>query len=232
MIGENRLATAQLRRRNRSVLEPLESPTTRWLATCMPGWVTPDMLTGLGFCGAVIAAAGYALSPRNSAMLWLASVGLVVNWFGDSVDGNLARVRGIERPAYGFFIDNATDVLEYAVFAVGLAFSGYVHWGLVFATLAAFYMVMSLGLIRAQAVNVFDIAFGGVGLTEVRCAFILANVVMYYAPPQEFLIFGISTTYPNLLTILWIASQVVTFLVVMYKTLRELAAQDPPKRPR
>jgi archaetidylinositol phosphate synthase len=231
MVGPNRL-NERLRRRNRSVLEPLESPATRWLAACLPGWVTPDMLTGLGFCGALIAAAGYALSPRNSAMLWLASFGIVVNWFGDSLDGNLARVRGIERPAYGFFVDNATDVLEYAVFAAGLALSGYVHWGLVFATLAAFYMVTLLGLIRAMTVNVFDIAFAGVGLTEIRCGFIFANLVMYYAPPDNFPILGGSITYPNLVAICWTAIQVLTFLVVMVKTLRELALLEPPKRSR
>jgi archaetidylinositol phosphate synthase len=217
------------RRQNRSLLEPLESPTTRWLATCMPGWVTPDMLTGLGLGGAIIAMAGYALSASHPAMLWLASVGIAVNWFGDSVDGNLARVRGIERPAYGFFIDNATDVFEYAVFALGWALSGYVQWELVFAMLAAFYMVMLLGLIKAQVTHVVDIAFGRIGMTEIRLEFILGNVVLFYLPPQQFSIAGVSATYPNLVVILWIAVQLVTFLVIMSRTLRDLAIQDPPK---
>ena len=118
------------------------------------------------------------------------------------------------------------------MFAAGLALSGYVHWGLVFATLAAFYMVTLLGLIRAMTVNVFDIAFAGVGLTEIRCGFIFANLVMYYAPPDNFPILGGSITYPNLVAICWTAIQVLTFLVVMVKTLRELALLEPPKRSR
>jgi archaetidylinositol phosphate synthase len=33
----------------------------------------------------------------------LANAGLILNWFGDSLDGSLARMRRIERPKYGFF---------------------------------------------------------------------------------------------------------------------------------
>jgi archaetidylinositol phosphate synthase len=217
-------------RQIRSILEPLETPALRWLAARVPGWTTPDMLTGLGFAGSVLCALGYALSARDSRMLWLASVGLVVNWFGDSVDGTLARVRGIERPLYGFFIDNATDVLEYAVFAVGFGLSGYVRWELVLGTLAAFYMMMLLELIIAQVTNVLPMAFNGIGLTEVRCGFICVNALIYFVPPQQIAVGGISTSYPDILSALWIAGQLATFLTVSVKTLRDLAKRDPPKR--
>jgi phosphatidylglycerophosphate synthase len=198
----------------------------------MPRWVTPDMLTAIGFFGAVISATGYFLAASDPTMLWLASAGIVVNWFGDSLDGNLARARGIERPVYGFFIDNCVDVLEYALFSVGMGLSGYVRWDFVLAALAAFYMMMLLGLIKARATNVFQIAFAGVGLSEVRCGFILVNAVMYFVPPQKFMIAGVTTTYPNVISMIWIATQVATFLITAIKTLRDLAAVDPPKRAR
>jgi archaetidylinositol phosphate synthase len=220
----------RLRRHNEGVLQRLERPALRWLSASIPGWVTPDMLTGLGFIGSLLAAAGYAACPYNSSFLWLASAGIAINWFGDSLDGNVARVRGIERPAYGFFVDNATDILEYAVFAVGMGLSGYIRWELVLGNLAAFYMMMLLGLIKSRVLDVFQISFGGMGLTEIRVVFIIVNAIMYFAPPVSFPIFGLSTTYPNIISASWIAIQVITFLIVAYRTLGHLAALDPPRR--
>ena len=221
---------AAMRRQNDGVLQFVERPTLRWLAGVMPAWVSPDLLTATGFAGMVVAAVGYGLASRDPAMLWLASAGLLVNWFGDSLDGTLARTRDIERPAYGFFIDNTIDVLEYAVFAVGMGLSGYLRWELVFAALAAFYMIMLIELIKARATNVLQISFGGVGLTEVRAVFIVLNAVMFFVSPTLFSIAGVTTTYPNVISALWIAVQVTTYLVVMITTLRELAAKDPPRR--
>ncbi len=220
----------RMRRHNEGVLQFLERPALRWLSAAMPGWVTPDMLTGLGFIGGLIAAAGYALAADDPTMLWVASAGIVVNWFGDSLDGSVARARGIERPAYGFFLDNTTDILEYAVFAVGIGMSGYMRWELVLGALAAFYMMMLLGLIKSRVMNIFQISFGGMGLTEVRVVFIFLNTLMYYVPPQPWAIFGIMTTYPNVISAMWIVVQVTTFLVVMFKSLRMLAALEPPRR--
>ena len=211
-------------------MQVFERPALAWLAAAMPGWVTPDMLTGLGFLGALIAAAGYALGGREPGMLWVASAGIAINWFGDSLDGNVARTRGIERPAYGFFIDNTTDILEYAVFALGMGLSGYIRWELVLANLAAFYMMMLLGLIKSQAMSVFQISFGGMGLTEVRVAFVLLNILIYFVPPEPFAFAGVTTTYVNVMSASWVVIQFVTFLVVMVTTLRLLAAQEPPRR--
>lgn len=222
----------RLRRHNEGILQFLERPALRWLSTAMPDWVTPDMLTALGLLGGIVAAAGYALAAYDSRMLWVTSAGIAINWFGDSLDGNVARARRIERPAYGFFLDNATDVLEYAIFAVGMGLSGYVRWELVLGTLSVFYMMMLLGLIKSRAMNVFQISFGGMGLTEIRVAFILVNALMYFSPPTPFTIGGVVTTYPNVISALWIAVQFVTFLVVMVNTLRVLHVQDPPRRRR
>jgi len=222
----------RLRRHNEGILQFLERPALRRLAASMPRWVTPDMLTAFGLFGSVVAAAGYALAPYASATLWIASIGIAINWFGDSLDGNVARARGIERPAYGFFIDNATDILEYAIFSIGMGLSGYVRWDLILAALAAFYMMMLLGLIKSRVMNVFQISFGGMGLTEIRIVFVLINALMYFVPPENFVLFGIRTTYPNVISAAWILVQVITFLVVTYNTMRLLAAQDPPKRPR
>ena len=95
----------------------------------MPSWVTPDFLTAIGFAGALITFGAYVLAGWDATWLWVASLGFVVNWFGDSLDGSLARYRQIERPRYGYFLDNAIDLVTQLLLAAGIALSGYHLWG-------------------------------------------------------------------------------------------------------
>ena len=99
------------RRWNKGLLWPAERGALLWLAAHMPQWVTPDLLTGIGFLGAMVTFAGYAWSGTQPVLLWVATLGLAINWFGDSLDGTLARARKIERPRYGYYLDNAIDCL-------------------------------------------------------------------------------------------------------------------------
>ena len=95
-----------------SILNPLEKKVLVWLAQRMPSWVTSDMLTFVGFLGAIVMATGYALANLNLNWLWLSCLGLLINWFGDSLDGSLARVRNTQRKTYGFYIDHNVDVIN------------------------------------------------------------------------------------------------------------------------
>src|SRR5262245_25426224 len=90
---------------------PLERPALRWLCERLPRWTTPDLLTAIGIGGGVIIAIGYWLCRVNKNFLWLVDTGLLVNWVGDSLDGNLARYRNIERFQYGYFIDHTVDTV-------------------------------------------------------------------------------------------------------------------------
>src|SRR5262245_42574741 len=76
------------------------------MAALLPDGVTPDQLTVLGLLGMLVAGAAYALSGRNPLFLHLSNLGLLVNWFGDSLDGTLARYRAKLRPRYGFYVDH------------------------------------------------------------------------------------------------------------------------------
>ncbi len=91
----------QSKRIQTSVLNAAEKKVLVWLAQRQPRWVTSDMLTAIGVVGAIVVAVGYILSNRHIGWLWLASLGFVINWYGDSLDGTLARVRGTQRPVYG-----------------------------------------------------------------------------------------------------------------------------------
>src|ERR1700761_3011968 len=98
------------------------------IATRLPSWIKPDQLTALGVAGALLTGTAYAGSVISPCLLWLAIIGLIINWFGDSLDGSLARVRRIERPCYGFFVDHTSDVISQAFIFVGLGLSPHMRF--------------------------------------------------------------------------------------------------------
>jgi archaetidylinositol phosphate synthase len=168
------------KRQNPSFLGFLERPALGWLSTHMPRWVTPDMLTIFGFLSAVLIGVSYALSKNNPAFLWLASFGFFLNWFGDSLDGTLARKRNIERPKFGFFIDHTTDALAEVIMFVGLGLSGYVDMTLALIALVGYFLMSIMVYIYTYACGTFRIAYIGLGPTEFRAIAIIANVLIFF----------------------------------------------------
>lgn len=217
--------TAMPARHNDGLLQPLERPALLWLAQRMPVWITPDVLTGIGFFGACLAAIGYGLVRWEPAFLWLASFGLLVNWFGDSLDGNLARFRNIERPRYGFFLDQNLDAVAQLLFAIGIGLSGLIRFELSMFTLGTYFLLSILSLVRAIISNVFAMTYGTIGLTELRIAFIVLNVVMYLFPPQTIFVRELSFTYPEILSVAWATSMLVAFFMSFRANLQQLAAE-------
>ncbi len=183
-------------------------------------------MTALGFAGSLIALVSYSLVARQPLLLWLVNVGLIVNWLGDSLDGKIARLRGIERPHYGLFLDQSIDVLAQLLFAAGLALSGYVRAEIVAAGFATFLMIAVQGLLRAEITRVFHLATGGIGLTEIRCLFFVANALFYFVPPRPIEIGKITITYADILGVLWIATNLVLYLVTMISELTALAREE------
>lgn len=156
-----------------------ERRTLRWIAARLPRAWMPDHLTAIGVAGALTIGAGYALSTRHPAWLWLATFGLAVNWFGDSLDGTLARVRQIERPKYGYYIDHMVDAFNTAVIGAGIGFSPYVAMPLAML-LVILYLCLSINVYLESSVHgQFDLGFGIVGPTEVRLLQALLNTVLF-----------------------------------------------------
>jgi archaetidylinositol phosphate synthase len=218
--------STDLERRNDGWLALPERRALTWLGARMPGFVSPDGLTALGFLGAALIFTGYVSAARAPAMLWLANVGLLVNWFGDSLDGTVARLRRIERPRYGFLLDQSVDVLEQLLVGVGLGLSGYVRLDIAAIGLAVYFMMSILTLLRAAVSRRFELAVGRIGLTELRCMFFALNVVMYLVPPQSAPLEIASLTYPNLLAIAWIFSTLVSYIATLVADLRKLAHEE------
>ena len=146
----------------------------------MPFWVTPDVCTFTGIIGAAVIMAGYILSRISPDFLWLASLGFIINWFGDSLDGTLARYRHIERPKYGYFVDHAVDVLNEMMMLVGLGLSYYIRLDLACLTLCLYLMLSILVFLRTFTNREFNISYSRLGPTEMRIGMILFNTVLYF----------------------------------------------------
>ena len=164
---------------NDILLGPLERPALRWLAAHMPPWVTPDTCTAISVIGALGIMISYALSRFDARFLWVASLGFVINWLGDSLDGTLARYRHIERPVYGFFIDHTADAFNEAMMFVGLGLTPYIRFDLACLSLSAYLLLSVLVFVRTCAVGEFKISYGKLGPTEFRVLAIMLNTAMY-----------------------------------------------------
>ena len=106
-----------------SILNGLEKKALVWMAERMPRWIVSDTLTIIGIFGSVMIAAGFLLSNSNINWLWLSIAGFIVNWYGDSLDGTLARVRNTQRPIYGYYLDHTVDIINEALMFIGIGLS-------------------------------------------------------------------------------------------------------------
>jgi archaetidylinositol phosphate synthase len=160
----------------------LERRTLLWLAARMPSWVSSDQLTLLGFVAMVLAGAGYLLARWHPVGLLLATVCLALNWFGDSLDGTLARVRNRQRPRYGFYVDHMVDSFGALLLMSGLAASAYIDWQIALSMLIAFLLLSIESYLASYTLGVFRLSFAKFGPTEIRILLSLGNVVLWFRP--------------------------------------------------
>lgn len=211
-----------------SLLRPLELPALLWLCARMPASVTPDQMTAVGVLGASIGFVGYALSAFDAGFLWLVNIGLVVNWLGDSLDGTLARFRCIERPRYGYFVDKATDLLNDALFALGLGLSSFVRFEIACLALIVYLLVTTFSLLKEHVSDTSQISFGGIGPTEVRVGLVILNVSLFLIPPKPIVVLWAPLNLPDLCVLAASGGGLVLFLVLFISEARRLALEDPP----
>ena len=159
------------------LLANLERPVLLWLAARVPRTIRSNHLTGLGVLGATGAGVAYALTNHSHGWLWVASAMLVVNWVGDSLDGTLARVRGTQRPKYGYYLDHVVDAYSTTIIGLGLGLSPYVYLAIALGIVIV-YLAMSINVyLESTVFGVFKISYGRVGPTEVRLILILLNTI-------------------------------------------------------
>jgi phosphatidylglycerophosphate synthase len=164
-----------------SFLNAAEKKALIWLAHRQPRWMTSDLLTYIGVLGAAICALGYYLSNYDVYWLWLSSFGLVVNWYGDSLDGTLARVRQLQRPKYGFFIDHSLDAITVCFMFLGGGLSSIFKMEVAMLMLIGYLVLSIYTYICTIIKDKFLLTYGGgFGPTEMRLVIILLNTVVMY----------------------------------------------------
>src|SRR5882672_9517138 len=138
------------------------------IARRLPRRILPDDLTALGVAAAIGICIAYQATNADRAWLWVASALLVVHWLGDSLDGTLARVRGIERPRYGYYLDHLVDAIATACIGIGLGLSPFMLLA-TGALIVVAYLVLSINTyLETQTLGRFALGYGRVGPTEVR----------------------------------------------------------------
>ena len=175
-------AFSNARRIQASFLANLEKKTLIWLAERTPAGVNSDHLTLLGFAGQLMAGGFYALSRWNKHYLLAVIVCLAVNWFGDSLDGTLARVRQQQRPRYGFYVDHMVDTFGAIAMMSGLAFSGYMHPWISIGLLIAFLALSIQSYLATYTIGEFRLSFWSFGPTELRLLLAIGNLALLRWP--------------------------------------------------
>ena len=168
-----------------NLLARSERRVLTWLCARMPAWVSPDMLTFLGLFGAVVIFAGYTLSTLDEDWLWLAMAGYVVQWFGDSTDGSLARYRRIERPRYGYFLDHSCDGVATTLIVTGIGLSHYVTLEIALVALAGYLLLSIQAFLSVRVLGELKLSALNAGPTELRLilmAFTAAMIVLGPGP--------------------------------------------------
>jgi len=173
-------------RQQDSIVAPLEKRILARLAARMPGWVNPDHLTLLGFAGMALAGLSYYLARWNRWMLLASVAFLAVNWFGDSLDGTLARYRNRQRPRYGFYVDHMVDALGILFLIGGLGLSGYMSPLVAMALMIAYYLLSIEIYLATYTIGVFKLSFGIWGPTELRILLAAGNIALIFQKSAHF----------------------------------------------
>jgi phosphatidylglycerophosphate synthase len=172
----------QAERVHRSLLSSIEKETLIWLAQRMPAWVNSDHLTTLGFLSLAGVGVSYWYSQFSKLGLFLAILFFVLNWFGDSLDGTLARVRNRQRPRYGFYLDHVLDAFGSVFVFGGLALSGYMSERIAVGLLVTYLLLSIEVYLTTHTIGKFHLSFAAFGPTELRLLLIAGNIALFFRP--------------------------------------------------
>lgn len=213
---------------NNSIVGAVERKALDWLVRQMPRAVRPDHLTAVGIFGAAVTLVGYVLTHRSPIFLWLASLGLVIHWFGDSLDGSLARYRKTERPRYGYFLDQTVDVIGNLLICGGMGLSAYVRLDLSLLALAGYHALSIYNLVKAGVTGEFNVALSGWGPTEIRLLIILMNTTIFFFGAPTLAFAGQAFTWADVTVLLMAIGFFALFTRLFMGYAAELAREEAP----
>ena len=208
-----------------SFLSAIEKRCLVWIAARLPPWVSSDLLTALSLAAMLGAGFSYWMARYNRAGLLLVILWLAVNWFGDSLDGTLARFRNQQRPRYGFYVDHIADTFGALFLLGGLALSGYMSLLVAAGLLLAYYMLSIEVFLASYTVGTFHMSFGGFGPTELRILLAIGNVALYLHPGvpmvhvlgEQYLLFDVGGTIAMSGMVLMMIAAAIKHTVMLYR---------------
>lgn len=223
-----------------SLLNGAEKKALVWLAKRQPKWATSNMLTVVGTLGAILCAVGFGLANYNLQWMWLSVAGLAVNWYGDSLDGSMARVRHTQRPVYGFFIDHNVDIFTIIVMCVGAGLSPIVRMDVALLVLVAYLAISAHTYIGTILKNEFKLTYGKLGPTEFRVIAAIFIIFLIYFPWADYNVSvdcfrgGLESLNGTYTPFDWIAIGLgaIIFILLISSQIRDekaLSKIDPPK---
>jgi len=214
---------------NDILLGPWERPVLHWLCVHMPEWVNSDILTTIGFVGGCIIAVSYWLTNIDRNFLWAADLGFAVNWFGDSLDGSLARYRKVERFKYGYFVDHTVDTLTQTMICIGLGLSPFISFRYALLALVGYLQLGILACVQATVTGVFKMSYGKIGPTEIRFILVGVNAVFYFAKNLLLQLSWMTLTLFDLIALVVVVALFTYFIVFALIQAVELYKQDRPE---
>ena len=209
------------------LLAKVEKRALRAIAARLPKRILPDDLTALGVFAALGICAAYQLSNDDRRWLWVASALLVVHWVGDSLDGTLARVREIQRPRYGYYLDHLVDAISTALIGIGLGLSPYMLLATGTLIVVAYLMLSINVYLESQALGRFSIGYGLIGPTEVRLLLIALNTLLALGAGLDFTLVDLHMTVFDVVGLAIAGTMIVLLLARALRNLRELARAEP-----
>jgi phosphatidylglycerophosphate synthase len=212
-------------RQQTSLLAPLERVCLSWLARNMPPWIKPDHLTLLGFGAMLVAGVCYALAKWWPPALLIVNLCLAINWFGDSLDGTLARVRNKQRPRYGFYVDHIIDAFGILFIICGLALSGYMTWTIALAVLVVYFMISIDVYLATYTIGTFKLSFYKISPTELRILLAIGNIRAMSHPTthalgDSYLFFDIGAVVAMVLMAVVLVVSVTRNTITLYRAER------------
>jgi phosphatidylglycerophosphate synthase len=230
--GTDRKKGVEAEREPNFLLAPFERRFLPWAAKRLPRWILPDDMTALGVLAAFGVCAAYQLSNSGTGWLWVASGLLVLQWVGDSLDGTLARVRGIQRPKYGYYLDHMVDAIATAAIGLGLGLSPFMLLS-IGALIVVGYLILSINVyLESMAFGRFRLGYGLLGPTEIRVVLILINTAMALGLGLDFSALKLDLTVFDVIGLGIVAVMLSLLMVRVFGNLRELAREEPsaPRR--
>lgn len=225
IVAPSRSPFLTARRIHGSLTAASERRLLHAIAGRLPGWVTSDQLTLLGLLAQCGAGLGYAFAGTHRAVLFPVIVCLALNWFGDSLDGTVARLRGLERPRFGFYVDHMVDLVGSVALMTGLGCSGLVHPAVACAMLLGFLLLAAESYLATYTLAEFHLSQGWFGPTEIRLLLVAGNLALLHSPyctvsGHRLLLFDVGGTVAA-------AAMAALLLLVAVRHTARLSHQEP-----